>query len=262
MKLKSTYSKKEDIPEHLREFYEEKDGKWVLDHDIEIPNTASLKSDLAGERRRRQELEAKVKRWEDIGKSEEEIAELIAKHKEREEDDLASKGKWDQLKQQLVETHNAETAKLRKKIDDQAKEIGSLQGSINDMLVDSNANAAIAEHSGDPELLMPFVRKRLRITEVEGKKKIEVLGEDGNIKLNGKGEQITVSELVAEMRGNERFGKLFKASGSSGGGSPPGGGGGGNASHQYKRRSDFKTEKERAEFIDNVGLEEYQKLPA
>lgn len=262
MKLKSKYGKKDDVPEALRDYYtEQDDGSMVLDHDLEIPNVASLKSDLAGERRRRQELQAKVQKWEDLGKSDEEIAELITKHKKLEEEDLASKGKWDQLKQQLVETHNADTTKLKSVNANLAKEIEALKGVIDNMLIDSSATAAIAEHSGDPELLMPFVRKRMRIAEAEGKKRVEVLGEDGNVKLNGKGEPINVSELVAEMRGNERFGKLFKASGSSGGGTPPGGGGGG-GNHQYKRRSEFKTEGERAAFIDAHGLQEYTKLPA
>lgn len=260
-KMTSKYAKQEDIPEALRSFYTEKNGSWVLDHDIEIPDVSRLNADIATERRRRQELEQKIQKWEALGKSDEEIAELITKHKKLEEEDLESKGKWDQLKAQLVETHNAEKQRLQKKIDDLSKVADAKDNTIRDMLLENNATAAIAEHGGDPELLMPFVRKKIRVVEAEGKQKIEVLGDDGNIKMNGKGDPISVSELVASMRSDERFGKLFKASGSSGGGTPPGGGGGG-SSHQYKKRSDFKTEKERAVFVDTFGIEEYQKLPA
>lgn len=262
MKLKSKYSKQEDIPESVRDFYEERDGAWVLDHDIDIPNVSSIRNDLSTERRRRQELESKIQKWESLGKSDEEIAALIEKHKKLEEDDLESKGKWDQLKAQLVETHNAEKNRLQKKIDDLTKTVDERDSAIREMLLDSNATAAIAEHDGDPELLMPFVRKRMRVVEAEGRRKIEVLGEDGNVKMNGKGEPISVSDLIAEMRGNERFGKLFKGSGASGGGTPPGGGGGsGGGSHQFKRRSELKTEKERAAFIDAHGLDAYKALP-
>src|SRR5688572_26826180 len=102
MKLKSKYDKKEDVPEALLDFYQESNGVWVLDSDLEQPDPR-LKGDLATERRRRQELEGKIKKWEELGLDETQIAEMVARDKERSEKDLEAKGQWESLKAQLVE---------------------------------------------------------------------------------------------------------------------------------------------------------------
>lgn len=261
MKLKSQYDKQEDIPEALREYYEEKDGKWVLDSDFQQVDTRRLTNDLATERRKRQEFEAKVRKWEELGKTDEEIAELIAKSAELETQTLERKGEWDKLRQQMVDTHNAALKKLNDKLTEKDAEIKRRDQSIQNLLIDTSATAAIAANEGDPELLMPFVRNQLRVIEDEGKHKVQIVDAQGGPRVNGKGEPLSVAELVAEMRQNEKYGRLFKGSGASGGGTPPGGGGGGGGSHQFKRRSDFKTEKDRAAFIDAHGLEAYSALP-
>lgn len=53
--------------------------------------------------------------------------------------------------------------------------------------------------------------------------------------------------------------QILKGAGQAGGGSGPSNGGG---APTNKRRSDFKTEKERAEFVNTHGLDAYKALPA
>jgi hypothetical protein len=264
MKLKAKYEKKEDVPAAVLDFYEEKDGVWVLDADLPPPpDNTSIRKDLQTERQRRQDLEKKIERWEKLGKTDEEIQELIAKAEERELTDAEKKGEWDKLKTQMVEKHTTEINRLTKKIGDLEGTVSNKDKVIHTLTVDTAAAAAIAEHKGRQKLLMPFVKDRIKVVEGEdGTISLQVLDEDKKTpKVNGKGEPMSVIELVAEMRTNEDYGSLFESSGSSGGGTPPGGGGGGKA-HQFKRKADFKDERERAEFVDTHGIDEYQKLPA
>jgi hypothetical protein len=73
-KLKLVLDSIEGLDETTREMYVEKDGKFHLDVDG-IEDTGGLKSALQKERKDRADLEKKVKRWEALGKTDEEIAD-------------------------------------------------------------------------------------------------------------------------------------------------------------------------------------------
>lgn len=108
------------------------------------------------------------------------------------------------------------------------------------------------------DLLLPHVRTHTRVKEVDGKFYVEVIDKDGNARIaDGKGTPMTIQGLVAEMRGSDTFGRAFEGSGNSGSGKQPGHGGGGAA----KKKSDFKSEKERAQWVEANGLAAYNALP-
>jgi len=257
--LKLVVDKLEDVEEAYRGLYVEKDGKFHLKVEgYEDPAPHRRTAEAA--RRAEKAMQAKIEKWEKLGKSPEEIEALIAKATDDETKDAERKGEWDKLKQQMNDRHAAELAKLQKTIAEKDEANKTLRQQIENHLIDAQATSAIAENKGVPQLLLPHVRKHVKVEEVDGELKIVVTDGKGGARVNGKGEPLTVAELVADMRSSEIFGRAFEATGSSGGGSPPGSPGG--AVPPGKRRADFKSEKERAEFVDKHGLAAYTSLPA
>lgn len=248
-KLKLVLDSLEGLDEPTRGMYVEKDGKFHLDVDG-IEDTSGLKSALQKERKDRADLEKKVKRWEALGKTDEEIADLIAKHDETSQSEAERKGEWEKLRTQMNDKHAKE---LQKK----DETIGAMRKRLEAELVDARATTAIAAAKGVPDLLLPHVQRHVKVDENFN---VVVVDAKGDPRVNGKGEPLSIADLVTEMRSTEIYGRAFEGSGHSGSGMRPGGDGGGIP--QNKRRSEFKTERERGDFIDQHGLEAYEALPA
>jgi DNA-binding transcriptional MerR regulator len=247
MALKLIVDKLDDVPEALRGEYTEKDGKFHLGVDG-LEDTGGLKTALQKERADRAAYEKQVKAWQGLGKSPDEIKELLEAQARADEDKATKAGEWDKLKAQMNEKHEAA---LRSK----DETISAMRKRLNAELVDAKAVAAIAAAKGVPELLLPHVQRHVK---VDADFNVQVVDDKGDPRVNGKGEPLTIADLVAEMRGSEVFGRAFEGSGQSGSGKQPGNGAGGAG---VNRKSDFKTEKDRAAFVDKHGFEAYKALP-
>lgn len=268
MAFKAIIDKLEDVEESVRQFYVQKDdGKFHLEIEGLEDNSSALKAAQTALKRanddaakRRKQLED----WQAIGKTPEEILTLINKQAEdqrrREEEDAANKGQWEQLRVQMNEKHAGEIKKLQDQIAGKDRDIAALRSRLESHVVQSAAVAAIAGEKGIPELLLPAVRNSIKLVEnnTTGQFDIQVVDTKGEPRVNGKGEPLTLAELVGEMRNSEVYGRAFEGTGATGSGAqPPRGGPPGNIA----RRADLKTEKERAAFIDKHGLPAYQALP-
>lgn len=261
MALKLVVDKLDEVPEALRGEYTEKDGKFHLNVDG-IEDNAPLKKALESERKARVALEAKIKTWEKSGKTPEEIADLIAQASKAEEERLQNAGEWDKLKAQMNVKHDDAVKALQAKLDAKDGEIKSMRRSLESHLIDAEATAAIAAAKGVPDLLLPHVQKLVKVVEDNGKYTVQVVDSKGDPRVNGKGDPLSIGDLVTELKATDVFGRAFESSGNTGSGSRQGSGGGGPQNITVKRRSDFKSEKERAAFVDEHGLETYQALPA
>lgn len=262
MKLKKQYAKAEDIPKDFEAYFEEKDGVWKLKIDVEEDAPEALLSSLRKERKAREDLEKKIKKWEGLGKTDEEIAELILKAEQADEDKLKTAGEWDKLRAQMNEKHEAALKAKDTIIAAREADLKVMKGTLESHLIEGTATAAIAEHKGIPTLLLPHVQKHVRVLEENGKYVTQVIDSKGEPRVNSKGEPLSVKEFVEEMRGNEVFGRAFEGNGQSGSGTLPNGGGGGGKPPSNVKKSDFKSEKERATFVDAHGLAAYSALPA
>lgn len=268
MALALTIEKLEDVDEGVRTLYVEKDGKFHLDVDgIDQVTTAAIKAATTKANREAAELRIKAKSWEKFGKSPEELEQLLTDHEElvklREERELTEaekKGQWDQLKQQMNEKHQSELRKKDLAIEEERQRQVQLRKSIESHLIQSAAISAISEHKGIPRLLLPVVANHIRIKEDSGKFNVEVVDESGEPRVNGKGDPLTLSEFVGEMQSDEVYGRAFEGTGSSGSGTRPGQATGAPPGGP-SRRSDFKSEKDRAAYIEKHGLETYKSLP-
>ncbi|MBB1599488.1 hypothetical protein [Variovorax sp. UMC13] len=206
------------IPEAQRGLYKESNGKFVLDVDgYEDP--VGLKSALTKEREAAKNASKQVAAWAALGKTPEEIQALVEAAAQAEQDKLGKSGEWDKLKQQMADQHKAELGKKDERIN-------VLTKSLERRLIDADATAAIAAAKGVPMLLLPHVRASVKVIEDGGDFKVQVVDAAGNPRVNGKGEFLSIADLVGEMRQSEVFGRAFEASGTTGGGASGGPGGG------------------------------------
>jgi hypothetical protein len=200
----------DSVPEAVRALYIPHGDKFRLDVQG-IEDTSGLKSALEKERTTARELDKQSKQWKALGKTPEDIAALIAAQDKAEADRLAQAGEWDKLRAQQNELHAKALAEV-------AEKVAAKDKAISKNVVDAQAIAAIAAGKGNTDLLMPFVRSALKAVEVDGDYAVRVVNDKGEPRVNATGAFLSVSDLVAEMRSDTKYGPLFQASGANGGG--------------------------------------------
>lgn len=123
----------------------------------------------------------------------------------------------DKIKQDLEKPWTEKLTKAEEK----AKKA---EASFHKRVVVGEAKAAIATLKGDPDLLLPFVLQHCKVvTNAEGELDVVVVDDQGDIRHSGvTGKPMSISERVAEMKGLEKFGKLFASEAPAGGGAAPG----------------------------------------
>jgi hypothetical protein len=209
----------EAIPETQRALYVEKDGKYHLDV-TGVEDTTGLKSALAAERKAAQEATRQAAAWKSLGKTPDEIQALVAAQAQAEQDKLTKAGDWDKLAKQMNDQHTLEISGIKATLEVKDK-------ALSKHLVDSAAVTAIAAAKGVPELLLPHIRSAVKVIEENGDYVVRVLDASGSPRVNGKGEFLTIKDMVGEMRQSEVFGRAFDGTGATGSGSSQQRGGGG-----------------------------------
>ncbi len=216
------------VDEAHRPLYIEKDGEFHLDVDgvDEHPSVVKLKQQQEAARRSERAMKTQIEKWEKIGKTDEEIAALIAAEENNKVTALERAGEWDKLKEQMNKKHQEDIKKYEGLTAAEKENNIKLRGRLERYLVDAKATAAIAAAEGEPELLLPIVKRFMKVTEDPdtGEFSTSIVDDKGGARVNGKGDPLTIDELLTEMKSSEKLGRAFKASGSSGGGSAPGGG--------------------------------------
>lgn len=236
MSLKLTVDTLDDVPENLRSLYSEADGKFRLAVDG-IEDTAGLKSALQKEREAARNAEKQAKAWMALGKTPEEIAALVDAQRKADEDRALKGGEFDKLKAQMVEQHKTELAK-------KDTTVAAMRGHLERFLVDAQATTAISELKGVPALLLPHVKAAVKVVDDGDAFAVRVVDANGNPRVNGKGEFLSIRDLVDEMRQNEVFGRAFEPTGATGSGA--GGSGGGSAKTMSEAAFNALSPKDRA----------------
>lgn len=212
MALKKILDKLTDVDEALRSQYVEKDGKFVLDVEGD-EDVSGLKSALKKERDARQELDRKMAKYRDIDP--EKYTELVKEKEEFERTALEKKGDFDKLKNQLVEQHGKELKAKDEKLT-------ARERFIEKIVAENVAVAEITAAGGNPKLLKPHVMQSIRVVEEDGEFKAKVVDAKGNVRIaNGKGDEMTITDLIAELKGSNEFAPAFAGTGSTGSGAPP-----------------------------------------
>lgn len=217
-----------DVDEGLRALYVERDGAFHLDAEgfDEHPTVAKLKQQQEAARRSERAMKSQIEKWEKLGKTDEEIQALIASEEDNKRTKLEQAGEWDKLKEQMNSKHRDEIKRWEGLTEAEKQNNTKLRAKLERYLVDAQATSAIAAAEGEPELLLPIVKKFMKVVEDPdtGEFSTSIVDDKGGARVNGKGDPLILAELLTEMKSSEKLGRAFKASGSSGGGSSPGGG--------------------------------------
>lgn len=103
------------------------------------------------------------------------------------------------------------------------KDISERDTALEKHLIGDMATRALAEHKGSVELLLPHVKNNCKVSRGDaGEYSVQVLDSAREVRYSGAGNPMTVSELVASMKADEKFARAFESDTPSGGGSRPG----------------------------------------
>lgn len=209
------------VPENFRPLYVTgQDGKITLDASdpklkILIDSTMGMSRALKAER-----AAAKAKKTVDLtplaeyGDSPETILSRFTEMTTEMQDQLKAAGKVDvnKIKADLAKQFTGE-------IDKHKVRSTALQGQLYGMLVDNAALTAVTDLKGTPELLMPLISKSVKVTEVDGKFVVQVVDAAGDVRYSGAtGNPMTIKELVASMKADDKYSRAFDSDHQGGGG--------------------------------------------
>ena len=161
-------TKQEEVVEEVKETKEPKeDGQALIDK--------TIKDRLHRQKRRT---------LEDLGVSDlDEAKEIIARSKEAEEKRKLEAGKFEEVRQSLVESHKKELQKLQ----------DELRGEkIDKQLIQSASN----NRAINPNQVKDLLKDNVRLNE-EGK--AEILDKDGTTRYNKEGKPLSIDEFVSEF---------------------------------------------------------------
>lgn len=247
----------DEVPQGLEEHYAKRDdGKFQLSVEavdgVTLENVSGLKSALSKERASREAFERKLKLFGDLDPDAarsalEELEELRKIDPSKEADKLAQE----------------KTAAAIKKINDKysteikARDdvVSRMNAIIDNLMRKQQATAAIAAARGSVDLLLPHVLSKTRMIEKDGEFSVVVVGEDGNAAVDSAGNNVTIAQLVDDMRLNKIYGPAFESSGTSGSGKVPTSTGGAG-----QKRSAMSAA-EKSAYIEKYGQDRYLRLP-
>ena len=263
MGLKAVVEDLATIDEPLRALYVQKDGKYVLDAEVDDhPAVRGLKS--AHERVKEEERKAREALKKLDGVDLEKYNQMVKEAEERENAKALEKGEFEKLKTQIVEKHATELKKAEAKAE-------TLKGSLYKRLAENEAVKEISAAEGSVKLLLPHLLDRLKPIEDEAaanpddRYRVVVVDEKGNPQVDSKGDPLTIAALVAEFKENPEFAGAFKGSGASGSGASgngaPGSTTAGSGVGTVRTRADLKSDAQKAAFIKKHGRQAFIDLP-
>lgn len=245
------------IPDAIRGEYTEKDGKFHLNIDGEVPDaneSAALRKALENSRRVEKELQKKIAKWEKLGKSDEEIAELLQATEEAERKKMEADGDHQKILKQLQDKWEKERADLE-------TELTAARTSERSAIIGTSVMSALTKAGATDEgidLLPDRLSGRIKYETEDGKRVLKIMQADGETPMAGSGKDgtATFDDLVKEAV--TKWPSLFKGDGQSGSGKRPDNNSGRAGA---KKKSDFKSEKERAAWVEANGFDAYKALP-
>lgn len=206
------------VDEKYRGAYREDGGKYFLNGvgtgGYEIADTTKLKNALNLERKAKESALKVAKGFEKY--SDVDLDAAVDALSRIEEFDAGNidmeaevKRKLDAQAQQLVTQHNEKLAIAEAKSE-------KLMGKLRTLMIDNVAINAINEEKGNVKNLLPHVRGRVKVVEVDDDFDIQVLTETGEPAVDGEAKPVTMKALINGFKKDFPF--SFKGAGSTGGG--------------------------------------------
>lgn len=205
----------DSVPEALRGAYVQDGDKFKLDAEIE--DTSALKGALNKERGTRGALEKQIKAWQGLGKTPDEISEMLSKQAELEAEAAKKRGDFDGILKQHQTKWDSERTSL-------VSERDTALNVARSATVDSGIKSALVGGKATAEgvkLLPKILGERVKTEFVDGEFVTSIMQSDGKTPMIGSGPNgaATYDDLVKEAV--KDFPSLFEGTGGGGGGKPP-----------------------------------------
>ena len=207
-----------DLHESIHEHYlKGDDGKFRLDvtpqGGMALEDVSGLRSGIEAERQENKQLKAKYKPFDglDIDKINSQQSRIDSMQNWTPEQKVQDK--IDASVAEVVKGHVSEKESW-------AKRETTLLAAVKSREISASATAAIVEAKGSVELLSPIVERQMRLRENEdGTFVTEIINlETDAARVNTSGQGMSVVELVAELKANEKYSRAFDGSGQAGSG--------------------------------------------
>ena len=217
----------EGLAESIHEHYlKGDDGKYRLDvteqDGMALENIAGMRNTIDSVKHEKQQLKDKYKPFDDLEMDISEIQSLKDKVKQMSNwtDDQKLQDKMDAARADAVKEHKAAAETW-------AQRESKLVGIVKQEQISSKATAAILSAKAEPELMLPIVEKHLQMRETDdGSFITEVINpKTGAARSNNSGDPMSISELVAELKKDPRYGRAFDSTSKGGSDAQNNGGG-------------------------------------
>ena len=241
--LKAVLNSLDGLSDEMKEHYVEKDSKFILAvtkvDGLSLENVDGLKNTVSTLRTSEKTLLQEAKVAEDATKAlQAKLDETTETYKGIDAEQARSAlSKISEIKNWDGETKVKEAVelavtqieqKMQTKIDTVVQQHSTEKESLQKELVDSQSqlqNAivttkiveAISKESGNVDVLMPHVKSQVvMIKDAHGKWKPEVQNKDGDPRVNNDGADMSVIQLVQEMKSQDTFAGCFPGANSQG----------------------------------------------
>lgn len=211
----------EELTEVEQGHYEERDGRFFLDvgtvDGMALEDVTGLKTTVetlrASERKLKSSFERIEKKYEDIDPDE--ARNAISKFLEVKnwDGDTKIREAQEAVKRELVKQHT-------KKMEALQDELADTQTQLTDAIVNTKIVEALQAEEGNVELLLPHVKKHVRMVKNSAGKWIpEVTNESNEPRVgDSDGNAMTITQYVLEMKTQKTFAAAFPGANSTGSG--------------------------------------------
>lgn len=196
----------EDVPERYRDLYTESDtGTYrVAVQGVEFPDDVKgLKTALERERSTASMLKKKLRDYEEVDPDE--YQRLRQEAKERERRKAEERGEYERL---LGETKEEYEARITAKEEALAAKDRQLREVIRDRELQSAFSAA-GLRPGASDLALSYASKFVETREDDGRVRPVVVDAEGKPRLNDNGDEMSISDFVAEFKASDAGSALF-----------------------------------------------------
>lgn len=211
MPARIIYTSLEEIPENLRPNATKLDGDagYQLDGDGLIRKNTELLGEVSG-------LRALANKFKDLGDNPDvnKIKTALAEYESAGQREADITRRIQAAVQDANKTFSAKEQTY-------TTQLAGLRSALETQLIDNVLTSEITSANGDPFFVLPQLRGSVKVVQDanNGGFTTQVVDNKGTARFNSKAEPMSIKELVAEARQDQKFASVFKAPVASGSGS-------------------------------------------